>query len=125
MSIHPELTSRPSLPAPVDRRTMRGLERLQASTAMLLAQARSIELVRVANAETEAIVATVKVQEVDRVTREAIAGQALLRHYSDTVAQGDAMLMDELRFFTDMARLGKGEIIADLVTDFCRESRRY
>jgi L-aminopeptidase/D-esterase-like protein len=77
-----------------------------------------------ARIEADAVVATVKAQEIDRLAREAISGQAMLRRFSDTLAQGDLMLADELRFFTDMARLGKGEIIADLTTDFCRESRR-
>jgi hypothetical protein len=111
--------------APVlDRRAARGLIALERSTTLALARARSTELLRVSDVESDAIVATVKTQEVDRVAREAISGQAMLRHYSDTVARDDLLLADELRYFTDMARLGKGEILADLVTDYCRESRR-
>ncbi len=48
----------------------------------------------------------------------------MLSKYSAVLAQNDPFLADELKFFSDMARLGKGEIIADLVTDYCRESRR-
>ena len=33
-------------------------------------------------------------------------------------------MADELRFFRDLARMGKGEIIADTVSDFCQEGRR-
>ena len=108
----------------LDRRTARNLANLEHSTLVHLAQARASELVRSANVEVDAIVATVKVQELDRVTREALSGHAMLRRYSDVLAQNDPFLADELKFFTDMARLGKGEIIADLVTDYCRESRR-
>ena len=111
-------------PPTLDRRTARGLQALERSTTMALARSRSNELIRVNNVESEAIIATVKTQEVDRVAREAISGQAMLRHYSDTVGRDDLLLADELRFFTDLARLGKGEILADLVTDYCRESRR-
>lgn len=124
----PSRTAGAPWPAPgagVDRRTARGLTNLEHTTRMRLAQAQVTEMVRIANVEAEAVVATVKTQEVDRVTREALSGQAMLRRYSDVLAQNDPFLADELKFFTDMARLGKGEIIADLVTDFCRESRRH
>lgn len=114
----------PQVISAADRRTARALAQLERTTYLQLAQTRSSELTRTAAVEASAIVATVKAQEIDRLAREAISGQAMLRHYSDTVAQGDPMLADELRFFSDMARLGKGEIIADLVTDFCRENRR-
>jgi hypothetical protein len=80
-------------------------------------------VVRVASVQAEGLVQTVKLHEVDSLTREAMSGQALLRRWSDTLAQGDPFMADELRFFTDMARLGKGEIIADTIDSFCRESR--
>lgn len=37
-----------------------------------------------------------------------------------TLAQGDAFLADDLKFFLDVAKMGKGEIIADTVSDFCQ-----
>jgi hypothetical protein len=122
----PSRTAASPWPAPgVDRRTARGLANIEHTARMRLASAQATELVRIASVEAEAVVATVKTQEVDRVTREGLSGQAMLRRYSDVLAQNDPFLADELKFFTDMARLGKGEIIADLVTDYCRESRRH
>jgi hypothetical protein len=47
----------------------------------------------------------------------------MLNHFRDVLAHGDPFAADELKFFTDMARLGKGEIIADTIDSFCRESR--
>jgi hypothetical protein len=114
---------KPDLPMPANRQLARALTRLQSSTALDLARTRSDIIRRAARVEAEAIVATVKVQEINRVTKEAIGGCAMLRHYADTVAHGDPMLMDELRFFTDVARLGAGEVIADMVTSYCREGR--
>jgi hypothetical protein len=70
---------------PVDRRTARSLVNLERVTRTQLARTRAEEVVRVNRVVSEAIVATVKTQEVDRVAREAVSGQAMLRHYSDTV----------------------------------------
>jgi hypothetical protein len=78
-------------------------------------------LTRVANVQAEGYVQTAKVHELDALTREALTGQAMLAKWRDTVAGADPMLADELRFFTDIARLGKGEILADTVSTYCRE----
>ena len=53
-----------------------------------------------------------------------MTGQAMLGRWASTLAQGDAFLADDLRFFSDIAKLGKGEIIADTVSDYCEELRR-
>ena len=95
------------------RATQRGLQRLEHRTLM-----------RVAGVQAEGMVQTEKLREVDSLTREAMTGHAMLRRWSDTLAAGDPFLADELKFFTDTARLGKGEIIADIIDSFCRESRR-
>ncbi len=95
------------------RATQRGLQRLEHHTLM-----------RVAGVQAEGMVQTEKLREVDSLTREAMSGHAMLRQWSDTLAAGDPFLADELKFFTDTARLGKGEIIADTIDSFCRESRR-
>ncbi len=94
-------------------RRSRDLQRLEHRTSM-----------RVASVQAEGMVQTEKLQEVDVLTREAMTGHAMLRRWSDTLAAGDPFLADELKFFTDTARLGKGEIIADTIDSFCRESRR-
>lgn len=48
----------------------------------------------------------------------------MLRHWADTLSGPDPLLADELKFFTDIARMGKGEILADTISDFCNEGRR-
>lgn len=109
---------------PADRRAAKELAVLQRAVQLSVARTQAREIVRTAEVVAESVVATVKSQEVDRVVREAMTGQAMLSKYSAVLAQNDPFLADELKFFSDMARLGKGEIIADLVTDYCRESRR-
>jgi hypothetical protein len=94
----------------VSRRTSRALGNVEHTT-----------IVRMARVQTEAIVQTEKLHEIDGITREAMTGQAMLAKWRDTLAANDPFLADELRFFTDTARLAKGELIADLMTSYCRE----
>ena len=77
-----------------------------------------------ASVQGHAIVQNEKLHEVDRLTREAVSGQTMLAQWATALAKGDAFVADELRFFTDLARVGKGEILADTVADFCQEGRR-
>lgn len=99
--------------ANLDRRTSRALAGVQRNT-----------IVRMASVQGHAMVQTEKLHEIDRLTREAMSGQAMLSRWGATLAQGDAFVADELRFFSDIARMGKGEIIADTISDFCQEGRR-
>jgi len=102
-----------SVPRRVSGRGNRELARLEERT-----------LQRMAAVQAEGWVQTEKLHEVDHLTREAMSGHAMLRRWADTLAGSDPFLADELKFFTDTARLGKGEIIADTIDSFCRESRR-
>jgi hypothetical protein len=97
----------------VSRRTERALAVLEERT-----------LARMAGVQAEGMVQTEKTHEVDHLARTAMGGQAMLRRWADTLAAGDPFLADELKFFTDLARMGKGEIIADTIDTYCRESRR-
>lgn len=99
--------------ARTDRRTSRALSTVQRNT-----------LVRMASVQAHAIVQNEKLHEIDRLTREAMSGQAMLSRWAATLAQGDPFLADDLKFFTDVAKMGKGEIIADTISDFCREGRQ-
>ncbi len=99
------------------------LERLPRPTARALATIEHRTIVRMAAVQAEGLVQNEKLKEVDSLTREAMAGQALLARWRDSLAAGDPFVADELRFFTDMARLGKGEVLADTIDTFCRESR--
>jgi hypothetical protein len=79
--------------------------------------------VRVARVQGESIVQTEKVHEIGHLTREAMTGFAMLRKWGDTLATGDVFMADDMKFFTDMAKLSMGEIIADTSDTYCRESR--
>ena len=65
-----------------------------------------------------------KMHEIDRLAREAMTGQAMLSHWAATLAQGDAFVADDLKLFIDVAKMGKAEIIADTISDYCQEGRR-
>lgn len=80
-------------------------------------------LVRMANVQAEGYVQTEKVHVIDHLTRETMSGQAMLHQWGSTLASGDPFVADEMKFFTDVAKLGKGEVIADTITTFCRDSR--
>jgi hypothetical protein len=81
---------------------------------------RLVGLVRVAEVRTHAQVQAEKLGSVDYLALKAMTGQAKLNRYAAMLAQGDAFLTDELRFFSEIARLAKGEIIADAVEDYRR-----
>lgn len=97
----------------LDRRTARGLSSIERQT-----------ILRIANVQGHAMVQTEKVHEIDRLTREAMSGQAMLNQWASTLAQGDPFMVDDLKFFRDLAKMGKGEIIADTISDYCQEGRR-
>ena len=109
----PTTSRQPSQPPSMaELRTSRALRSIQRSA-----------IVRTASVQSHAIVQNEKLQEVNRLAREAMSGQALLGQWRSTLAQGDPFVEDDLRFFTDIARIGKGEIIADTIADFCQEGR--
>lgn len=81
-------------------------------------------VLRVAGVQATTIVQTVKLHEIDFLAREAMSGHAMLRQWADVLSGPDPLLADELKFLTDVARMGKGEILADTISDFCDEGRR-
>lgn len=89
-----------------------------------LTQLESQTLQRMAAVQAEGMVQADKCREIDHLGRVAMTGQAMLVKRADTVASGDQLLRDELKFFTDVCRMGKGEVIADTIDSYCRESRR-
>lgn len=96
-----------------DRQVSRALSNIERQT-----------VVRMASVQGHAMVQTEKTQEIDRLAREAMSGQAMLGQWAATLAQGDAFVADDLKFFLDVAKMGKGEIIADTISDYCQEGRR-
>ena len=99
------------LPVP-DRRAARALVAVERQT-----------LTRMATVRGHAMVQVEKVHEIDRLTREAMTGQAMLARWAATLAAGDPFIADEMKFFSDVAKLGKGEVIADTVSAYCQEGR--
>jgi hypothetical protein len=75
-------------------------------------------VVRATLVRAEAIVAAEKMEEIDFLTWKAMSGHAMLRGWAHQLADDDPVLLDELRFFKDTARLGKGEIVADVIDKF-------
>ena len=50
-----------------------------------------------------------------------MSGQALLAKWREVLAGADPMLHDELKFFTDVARMGKAELVMDSITAMRRK----
>jgi hypothetical protein len=96
----------------VQRRTVRALADIEHRT-----------IVRAAAVQGEEVVQAEKLDSIDHLTREAMSGHAMLRNWGGTLSQGDPFITDELKFFIDTARLGKGEVIADTISTYCRDSR--
>ena len=111
------LSSSSPMPRPagsgVSRRTARALTNLEERT-----------LLRVADVQGEGYVATEKVKEVDRLVREAMTGQAMLRKWGEVLSTNDPVTAGDMLFLGDIAKMAKGEIIADTVDTYCREGRR-
>ena len=97
----------------VSRHTERALKSLDEHT-----------LLRSAGVQATSIVQTTKLHEIDFLAREAMSGQAMLRHWAETLSGPDPALAEELHFFANLARMGKGEILADSISTFCNEGRR-
>lgn len=94
---------------PMSRRLSKALAQMQGST-----------LVRQAAVRGEAIVAREKVDELAFVTWKAMDAHVMLDAWAHHRAGENPVLLDELRFFKDTARLGMGEIVADVVDKFRR-----
>jgi hypothetical protein len=96
-----------------DWRTSRALARIDSHTA-----------VRAASVQSHAIVQNEKLCEIDRLAREAMSGQAMLQRWAATLGQGDPFVVDELKTFTDLAKIGKAQILTETMEDFSQEGRR-
>lgn len=97
--------------------------RLARRTRVALSEIDATTMCRAADVRAEGIVQTEKSREIDNLAREAMSGQALLAQWKHTLAAGDPLLADELAYFARLAQVGKGEVIADTISSYCRESR--
>lgn len=80
-------------------------------------------LARAHQAHVDGSVAAVKLTEIDRLARVAMSGQLMLNRWALTLAEGDPMAVDDLRFFSDIAKMGKGELIANTINTFAGQAR--
>lgn len=100
------------------RRDDRQIARLRSQTRTDVARVEAQTVVRVAVVQAEGLVQAEKSHEVDRLTRTAMEGMALLRGWGNHLAKEDLALQDDMRFFCDIAKMAKGELIADSVAIF-------
>jgi hypothetical protein len=111
------------LPARIPPASLNGVverRRTTSRASRALASVESRTLLRAAIVQSEGLVEAENLREVDRLAHTAMNGQAFLRGWANHLAGEDPMVADELRFFTDLAKLGKGEIIADAIDSFRR-----
>ena len=106
---------------PATIRPDRSLDRLGRSTGRGLSALEHHTLMRMAAVQSQGMVDAEKLHEVDRLAHTAMSGQALLAKWRETLAGADPMLHDELKFFTDVARMGKAEIVMDSISSFRRK----
>lgn len=92
------------VPVDLDRRTAVYLRQLDRQT-----------LRRLADIQAEAITTAAKFREIDHLAQVAMFGQAMLSRVREAMAAGDPFLLDELRVYGDVARIGKVETLADFV----------
>ena len=85
-----------------------------------LAEVRGGAIVRQAQIQAESLLTASKLHEVDYVALEAMTGQAMLHRWASTLASDDLILADDLRMFRDVAKIGKGEVLADLIDKYRR-----
>ena len=98
--------------------------RLPARTERALDSIEERALLRSAGVRAASLVQAVKLHEIDFLSREAMSGQAMLRQWADTLSGTDPVVAEELSFFVQVARVGKGEVLADTIASFCEEGRR-
>lgn len=80
-------------------------------------------IARTANVMAEGAVARQKLMEIDHLAREAVTGQIMLAKWVETLAGSNAFMHEEVRLFTDIARMSKAQIMADLTDTYCEERR--
>lgn len=75
----------------------------------------SAAIQRLAAVRANEAVDTEKLNAIDHFTQVAMDGQVFLRARANHLAGDDILMAEELRFFTDSAKLAKGQVIADSV----------
>ena len=94
--------------------------RLSRRAASRLAAVEADTLLRFARVIGEGRIQSEKLYEADQLVGDAMVGHARLHNKASCLSRNDPLLSDELRYYTDMAKLGKGEILADTFHTFRR-----
>ena len=100
-----------------------GLPRYPRQTERALVAIDHRTITRAARVYQEEIVQNEKLKAIDHLAREAMTGQAMLNSFKNVLAGGDMFAAADLQFFADMAKIGKGEVIADTIDTYCDESK--
>lgn len=80
-------------------------------TRQTLHQIDEATLMRVGTILSDGIVGSAKVNEIDRLSRQAMMGQAMLHRLGAAMARGDVFMADDMIFFTELAKVAKGDLI--------------
>ena len=71
----------------------------------------------------DGLVNAAQLRELDHLAFTAMTGQAMLSKAASAMSQGDPFLESDLRYFSDIARLAKGELLAEAAEDMRRRRR--
>jgi hypothetical protein len=99
------------------------VQQLTGHTRKALVQMQQRRVLRSAGVHLESSIAVAKGKELGYVCREGMTDNAMLHGWAKTLAAGDPLLEEDMRFYVEMHRVGSGEIIADLIDTFCGEGR--
>lgn len=92
--------------------------------AMQISTIESNLSIRLAAIEGEAFASADVLQVADRLAFSAMVGQSLLVNAAATLAGGDPFLADELKTFTEIAKITKAGVIVRAVDSIERINRR-
>lgn len=71
----------------------------------------------------DGLVNAAQLREIDHLAFTAMTGQAMLSKAASAMSQGDPFTESDLRYFADIARLAKGELLVEAAEDMRRRRR--
>ena len=102
------------------RQPDRAVSRIERQGQLAVARIEQQTLVRCAEVRGESIVQGEKLHEIDWLAHEAMSGQAFLSRWEGHLAGEDPVLRSDLHYFTEVAKVAKGEILADTIVQLRR-----
>ena len=104
-----------------DDRAGRALVRVHRQTHLAIARVEQRTVVEIAEVQREVIVQGERVSGVDSLARDAMTDCALREGLVGILAGENPVLREDLRYFSDIAKLASGELIIDMVRSFRRQ----